>query len=98
MNLSDIKQLANLAQLGLSPDESLRYAEKLTAIFAYVQKIDQINTDSILPMAHPIPLELKFNQLREDVGHPINQDQKDLFLNLSLQSEQGFFTTPPSIE
>ncbi len=98
MDLSEINRLANLSRLKLSPEEAENYAQKLTAIFQYIQKINQINTDAILPMAHAIPLELEFNSLREDLGFEISQDQKNLFLNLSSQSEQGFFTTPPSIE
>ena len=85
MDLSEINHLANLSRLKLSPAEAENYAQKLTAIFEYVQKINQINTDHILPMAHAIPLALQFDHLRKDLGFEINSDQKNCFLNLSNQ-------------
>ncbi len=100
MDLSEINHLAKLARLKLSPEEAENYAQKLTAIFQYTQKINQINTENISPMSHAIPLELNQETLRPDLNHLNNLSKldKNIYLNLSQDSEQGFFTTPPSIE
>ena len=69
MSLSrkDVLQVARLARLELTDDELTRMADQLNRILGYVEQIQQLNTDGVEPLAHPLPVQ---NVFREDDPAP----------------------------
>jgi aspartyl-tRNA(Asn)/glutamyl-tRNA(Gln) amidotransferase subunit C len=69
MSLShdDVLQVARLARLELTDDELPRMVEQLNHILGYVEQIQQLNTDGVEPLAHPLPVQ---NVFREDEPAP----------------------------
>jgi aspartyl-tRNA(Asn)/glutamyl-tRNA(Gln) amidotransferase subunit C len=69
MSLSpdEVLQVARLARLELTGDELTRMAEQLNRILGYVEQIQQLNTDGVEPLAHPLPVR---NVFREDEPAP----------------------------
>ena len=63
----DVLQVARLARLELTDDELTRMAEQLNRILGYVEQIQQLNTDGVEPLAHPLPVQ---NVFREDEPAP----------------------------
>ena len=67
ISLDDAKKVAKLARLALSDEQLAHYATQLQSILGYVEKIREVDTRGVEPMAHAVPLH---NVLREDVVEP----------------------------
>ena len=61
---TQVRHVAKLARLDLTDDEVARFSTQLSAILGYVEKLNELDTDSVEPLAHCLPIH---NVLREDV-------------------------------
>jgi aspartyl-tRNA(Asn)/glutamyl-tRNA(Gln) amidotransferase subunit C len=61
----DIDYIAKLARLELSEQERSVFTEQLGKILDYFQKLGEVDTRGVEPMAHATPL---YDVLREDVA------------------------------
>lgn len=59
--------VARLARLDVSEDEIDRFAGQLAAVLEHADDVASLDTDGVLPTAHPFPL---INVLRDDVAGP----------------------------
>lgn len=64
---TDVEHVAQLARLALTGDEVERYTEQLEAILEHAAQISALDTEGVVPTAHPVPLE---NVLRADEIRP----------------------------
>ena len=67
-----IKHIANLARLELTPEEEVKYSAELSNILNYIDKLSEVNTDNILITSQIGGL---INAWREDEVHPWNKDE-----------------------
>ncbi len=81
--------MANLAKLSLSEEEELMYTDQLGAILDHARDIMSLDTDDLLPTAHP--LELK-NVFRPDVETA--SLSREEVLSQAPASEDGRFLVP----
>ena len=63
LSSEDVRWIAHLARLDLSEAELATLTPELSAILAYVNQLQEVNTDGVEPLAHPLPLH---NVFRED--------------------------------
>ena len=56
-----------LARIGLEPGDEEFYAEQLSGILGHIDRLQQLNTDSIPPTAQVVEVT---NLMREDVPRP----------------------------
>ena len=59
----EVLHVAELARLSLSPEEIELFTGQLNEILAYVEKLQELDTSGVAPLAHVIPLG---NVFRED--------------------------------
>ena len=59
----EVLHVAELARLSLGPDEIELFTRQLNEILAYVEKLQELDTSGVAPLAHVIPI---FNVFRED--------------------------------
>jgi aspartyl-tRNA(Asn)/glutamyl-tRNA(Gln) amidotransferase subunit C len=59
----EVLHVAELARLSLGPDEAGMFTRQLNDILAYVEKLQELDTTGVAPLAHVIPV---FNAFRED--------------------------------
>ncbi|MGI6629771.1 MAG: Asp-tRNA(Asn)/Glu-tRNA(Gln) amidotransferase subunit GatC [Bacillota bacterium] len=85
----DVEHVALLSRLDLTEEEKHLYGEQLSAILAFMGKLQELNTDDISPTAHILPLQ---NVLRKDMPRP-SIDQGEALQNAPLQ-EKGMFRVP----
>src|SRR5437016_12570591 len=67
LSLDDIRKVAKLARLELSDDDLAHMLPQLSAILDYVAQLQQLNTDGVEPLAHPLPVQ---NVFRPDEPAP----------------------------
>lgn len=89
-----VKRVAHLARLSLDEKESALYSSQLGAILSYIDKLNEINTDNVLPTSHALPT-LK-NVFRKDVLKP-SLGAEDTLSN-APSKEGDFFKVPKIIE
>ena len=63
----DAAYVARLARLALTDDELDTYAGQLAAVLDHAAQVASLDTDGVVPTAHPLPLR---NVLRPDVARP----------------------------
>jgi len=89
----DIKQVAELARLNLKPEEQGKLEKDLNAILAYVEQLQELNTQKVEPTSHVLPLE---NVFRKDLTKPV-QIREQVFKH-APKREGKFFKVPKVIE
>ena len=47
LTAADVERIATLARLELTPEETARFAHQLTAILAYADQVQQVDTSSV---------------------------------------------------
>lgn len=62
LTLNDVEKIAKLSRLGLNDAEKISSLEKLNAVFELVEKMQAVNTDGVIPMAHPHEVALRLRQ------------------------------------
>ena len=85
----EINDLANLVRLDLSAEEKIAYAQQLTLILNYVEKLNELDTEGVEPLAHILPL---YNVLRPDEAFPAS-NQEEILANAPLL-EDGQYKVP----
>ena len=89
----DVRHVAALARLELTPDEEERLLEDLTTILGHVEKLGELDTEGVAPTAQV-----------HDAGAPLREDEVrntpnvDALLGNAPDRWQGFFRVPKIIE
>jgi aspartyl-tRNA(Asn)/glutamyl-tRNA(Gln) amidotransferase subunit C len=85
----EVLHVANLARLSLVPEEIELFTRQLNDILAYVEKLQELDTAGVEPLAHVIPV---FNVFREDA---VTQGlDRDAALSNGPAREEGTFVVP----
>jgi aspartyl-tRNA(Asn)/glutamyl-tRNA(Gln) amidotransferase subunit C len=89
----DLEHVARLARLAFKPEELEVMTGQMDAILGYVDKLNELDTEGIKPMAHAVPMS---NAFREDKIKPAIDIERAL-QNAPL-AEDGYFKVPKVIE
>ena len=65
LSRDDVQNIASLARLELNEDEITIYQEQLSAILAYVERLEQLDLEAVPPTSTVLSLK---NVLREDAA------------------------------
>lgn len=89
----DIEKIAHLARLGISDEDVSAYARELSNILDLVEQMNAINTEGVVPMAHPLD---EHQRLRAD--EVTEENQREHFQKNAPQVDSGLFLVPKVIE
>ena len=89
----EIRKIAHLARINVSQAELDEVEKKLVGILDLIEKMQEVNTDSIEPMSHALDIN---QPLRED--KVTEKDIRNKSLALAPHSEQSLFIVPQVIE
>ncbi len=96
----DVLRVAELAHLGLSPEEVEKFQGQLDGILNYIDKLNQLDVSQVEPMAQvlfaPEVGQPSHPELREDVLGPC--DVADAVLAQAPDAENPFFRVPKVID
>lgn len=89
----DIKYVAHLARIALSPDEEKRLGAQLGNILGYIEKLKAADVAGVEPTAHAFPL---VNVTRADAARPSMTNEQAL--QNAPVSANGLFMVPQIVE
>jgi aspartyl-tRNA(Asn)/glutamyl-tRNA(Gln) amidotransferase subunit C len=68
LSLEEVRRIAALARLRLSPEEEVRFVGQLSAILDHVRQLEELDVSGVEPMTHALADELP--SLRDDEARP----------------------------
>jgi aspartyl-tRNA(Asn)/glutamyl-tRNA(Gln) amidotransferase subunit C len=89
----DVRQIAELARIGISDAEARTIQAELNKIFELIGRMQKVDTEGIAPMTHAQGSGLR---LRED--KVTEGDQRERLQAVAPQVEQGLYLVPKVIE
>jgi aspartyl-tRNA(Asn)/glutamyl-tRNA(Gln) amidotransferase subunit C len=89
----DLKYVAHLARLQLSPDEQQRLGTQLGHILGYIEKLKEVDVTGVEPTAHAFPL---VNVVRADEVRPSLSNEEAL--RNAPAKANGLFVVPKIVE
>ncbi len=92
LKLDDVRHVAKLARLSLDDAKLEKFGGQLESILGYIDKLAEVDTSNVEPMAHALPVH---NVLREDVPSPGLPLEK--VLQNAPESDGAFFKVPKII-
>ncbi|MGR8979777.1 MAG: Asp-tRNA(Asn)/Glu-tRNA(Gln) amidotransferase subunit GatC [Gammaproteobacteria bacterium] len=93
LTADEVKEIAHLARLGIDEHDVASYANDLSSVLDLVAAMSVLDTESILPMAHPMDQD---QRLRPDIVTESNDREK--FQAIAPQVEAGLYLVPKVIE
>jgi aspartyl-tRNA(Asn)/glutamyl-tRNA(Gln) amidotransferase subunit C len=105
----DVTYVADLANLELSADERVRMLNDLNSILDYIERLNELDTDKVAPMAQVSDRYAKDESrpgservayaTREDVRYGLRESlDHDVALKNAPESDGTFFVVPKVIE
>lgn len=88
-----VRWVSHLARLDLSDAELEQMTCQLSAIIDYVNQLQQVNTEGVEPLAHPLPVS---NVFRED--EPAPSLLVDAALANAPQRRKDFYAVPAVLD
>jgi aspartyl-tRNA(Asn)/glutamyl-tRNA(Gln) amidotransferase subunit C len=89
----DVRYVAHLARLQLTPDEEKKLGAQLGGILGYIEKLKELDVAKVEPTAHAVPL---VNVARPDEVRP-SLPPADALRNAPAQAN-GLFIVPRIVE
>jgi aspartyl-tRNA(Asn)/glutamyl-tRNA(Gln) amidotransferase subunit C len=89
----NVKYVAHLARLSLSPEEEQKFGAQLGQVLGYIEKLRQLDVSHVEPTAHATPLS---NITRLDEIRPSISNEEAL--RNAPASASGLFLVPKIVE
>lgn len=90
---AEVEHVARLSRLALNESEIEALTGQMDELLGYVEKLNELDTEGIVPTSHAVPME---NAFREDVVRSSIGLEKAL--QNAPQAEDGCFVVPKVIE
>jgi len=89
----DIKYVAHLARLHLTPDEEKKLGAQLGGILGYIEKLKELDVTGVEPTAHAVPMVnvTRADEIRASLPH-------DDALRNAPAKANGLFMVPKIVE
>lgn len=98
ISTEDVLKVAELAHLELSEAEVQTYRQQLDSILTYIDKLNELDTSSVEPMAQSLAgtAGAEDHALRADATHP--SDVAQAVLSIAPDPGKPYFRVPKVIE
>jgi len=89
----DIRYVAHLARLHLTPDEEKKLGAQLGGILGYIEKLKELDVTGVEPTAHAVPMVnvTRADEIRPSLPH-------DAALRNAPAKANGLFIVPKIVE
>ena len=89
LNQEQVRKIAHLARLEITPTEEVQFAGQLSSILDYFEQLSELDTTDVPPTTRALELS---NVTRSD--HQVTYDHREDLLGQAPQSEGDFFRVP----
>jgi len=89
IDLEQVKKVAHLARLELTPEEEQQFTTQLSRILEYVEQLNELDTTDVPPTTRAIDVS---NVTREDECRPYLE--QEALLDQAPEREDTFFRVP----
>ena len=89
----DIKYVAHLARIQLTPEEESRFGAQLGQVLTYIDKLNEVDVSQVEPTAHAVPM---VNVTRPDEVQP-SLPHEEAMRNAPAKAN-GLFLVPKIVE
>lgn len=89
----DVRYVARLARLSLSPEEEQKFGAQLGHVLGYIEKLKEVDVSGVEPTAHAFPL---VNVTRPDEVRPSLTNEEAL--SNAPSKGNGLFVVPKIVE
>ena len=89
----DVKYVAHLARLALTPEEERKLSAQLGNILGYIEKLRELDVSNVEPTAHAVPM---VNVTRTDEVRP--SLPREAALRNAPRQAGGLFVVPKIVE
>jgi aspartyl-tRNA(Asn)/glutamyl-tRNA(Gln) amidotransferase subunit C len=86
LTIKEVEHVALLARLTLADNEKEVFARQLSSILEYAEKLNELKTDEVEPLAHILPV---YNVFREDIPLP-GSPREEILSNAPLVEENQY--------
>jgi aspartyl-tRNA(Asn)/glutamyl-tRNA(Gln) amidotransferase subunit C len=93
LNPEEVRRIARLARLDVSPQEAENTRDQLNGILAFIAQLQAVDTAGVAPMAHATDV---VQRLRPDVVTETNRRAD--FQAVAPETEAGLYLVPKVIE
>ena len=90
---SQIAYISSLSKLKMEDIEIDNFTHQISDILEMIKQLEKVNTDDIEPMAHPLNMK---QRLRMDLV--TEENQRGLYQENAVESEEGFYKVPKVID
>lgn len=90
LTLDEVRRIARLARLSLTPAEEQRFQQQLSSILEHAARLSGVDTTAIPPTASVLPVQAR---LRPDV--PLQSANRERILENAPDAEGELFRIPP---
>ena len=93
LSLDDVRRVAHLARIEITPAEADDVRVKLDGIFALIGRMRAVDTEGVEPMSHALDAVLPVRDDRVTEGN-----RRDDYLRVAPAAEAGLYLVPKVIE
>ncbi len=93
LQADDVKNIAHLARVAIDEVDIPEYATNLSKILDFVDQLNQVDTDNVEPMAHPLDMSQRLR-----VDEVTEENQREHFQSIAPKVEAGLYLVPQVIE
>ena len=93
LDVKEVKAVALLARLTLSPEEEIKMGKQLGHVLGYIEKLKEVDVSGVEPTAHAFPL---INVTRRDEVRPSLTNEEAL--RNAPAKANGLFIVPKIVE
>ena len=91
LNREEVRKVARLARLSLTPEEEKMFTTQLGAILQYVEQLNELNTENVPPTTRAIETS---NVTRSDETTAFPESDREMVFQAAPDAEDEFFKVP----
>lgn len=93
LSADEVKKIAHLARVEINEQDIPEYAKNLNNILGFVEQMNDVDTNDVVPMAHPLDMA---QVLRAD--EVTESNQREDFQAIAPATEDGLYLVPKVID